>query len=297
MSDTDRITSREYKLMLKVNRFSNVADGTKAFWDRAKAIANIHGASVVTPDEIAEIRRQTWYIGTPAPGYKLRRRNCVLRGREELSKVVDGEDETTKRRHRLTLKFRDPSEDAARGRDVSVLTAVLDKHDAKGEPKFEQDVLPGDKPPAPPFRSKFATANTLKAKKESVVEFESFAACVERFPGLEGLEGLDPADGFEVVGRRRFHEFAHRIGKFNFDAGGETMRVKACLTFWHPTDDHSATPLVAEFSFDYDKEDDADDFPEGPVTAVEAFFEELQQETDWIDFDGTTKTSHAYESA
>ena len=120
---------------------------------------------------------------------------------------------------------------------------------------------------------------------------------LERFTGLRDLEGLDPDDELKVVGRR-FHEFAHRIGKFDFKAGGETLLVKACLTFWHPTEDHRGTPLVAEFSFDYDSlPEGSGKFPEGPVKAVEAFFADLQGEADWIDFEGTTKTSHAYQSA
>ncbi len=291
MSNAPRITSREYKLMLKVNQFSNVADGTKVFWDRVKAIAKTHGASIVTPDEIAEIERQTWYIDTPAPSFRVRPRNCVLRGRKELSKVVNGENKTIKRRHRLTLKFRDPSENAAKGRDASAPEAALEQHKAKDDPKFEEDVLPGVSPPAPPFTSKFATSNTLKAKKESVVEIESFAAALERFTGLEDLEGLVAADPLKVVGRR-YHEFAHRIGKFDFKVGDATLQVKACLTFWwHLTEEHSTRPRVAEFSFDYDS------FPEGPVQAVAAFFAELQGEIEWIDFDGTTKTSYAYQSA
>ncbi len=289
MSNAPRITSREYKLMLKVNQFSNVADGTKVFWDRVKAIAKTHGASVVTPDKIAEIERETWYVDTPAPSF--REQDCVLRGRKELSKVVNGVNKTIKRPHRLTLKFRDLSENAAKDRDVSAPEAALEQHEAKDDPKFEEDVLPGASRSAPPFRSKFATSNTLKAKKESVVDVKSFAAARERFTGLKDLGGLAAADKLEVVGRR-YYELAHRIGKLDFKVGGATLQVKVCFTFWwRLTEEHSGPPRVAEFSFDYDG------FPEEPVKAVAVFFAELQGETDWIDFDGTTKTSYAYQSA
>ena len=52
-------------------------------------------------------------------------------------------------------------------------------------------------------------------------------------------------------------------------------------------------PLVAEFSFDYDRDKKAG-FPVDVCKTAKYIFSSLQKQRDWVDLGGTTKTSFAY---
>ncbi len=91
------------------------------------------------------------------------------------------------------------------------------------------------------------------------------------------------------------------LGKFSFEA---KPKVKACLSFWYPHAEETGndeTPLIGEFSFDYDipkkelpKKSKLEKYPVKLVDGTKRLFTVLQEQSDWIDLCGTTKTAYAY---
>ncbi len=70
------ITSREYKLMLKVDRFGNLKQGSKDFWDMVKSLVKDQGGKDV--EEQGDVKtRRTWYRDTPK--HDLRNHGFALR--------------------------------------------------------------------------------------------------------------------------------------------------------------------------------------------------------------------------
>jgi hypothetical protein len=276
------ITSREYKLMLRVDPFSDRQEGADALWKLVAPLVEAQGGEVT--NDVRELDRRVWYLDTP--GSELRENKFVLRVREEM----EDEDQPFK----LTLKHRNTDRYLSASRDVSVSpeAGIKDKY---VDTKFEEDVLRD---------SDIRFAHSTSIRMSECPDLGVMADLVAIFPGLDAL---DIARGTPIVKVRDFEasEVKRESGKFKFKKKPE---VKPCLSFWYPPDERDGPPLVAEFSFDYDvRKKELKRLQDHPcklerfrlhvVKRAAAFFEELQaadKKGDWFDYAGTTKTMFAY---
>ena len=233
------ITSREYKLMLKVERFENLELGVKEFWGEVMALAEKQEGTIPEPDQDEIVERQTWYLDTA--GFDLRTHHkFVLRLRKEKRKTVKGEKEkNNKRKYKVTLKYRDPIREESARQKLCVSQKVKDsvrKKDIKT--KFEKDILPS--------KSIFSHSTSVEQKK--LPDLGNINEVVAFFPGIKTL-GFPGETPIETVNGFKAYELAYRVGKLDF-----TGTVNACLSFWYPSEEKEGLPLAAEFSFDYDSE-------------------------------------------
>lgn len=263
------VTSREYKLMLDVNRFKERSEGTGAFFRLLKFLLAKEGAVLLKEQNKTDERRLTSYLDTPA--MDLSRSNYSLRVRDE-SQSGDG--------FNIDLKYRSVDRYLSASRDVS---SGID-----GEMKFEEDIVPA-------FASRFSHSNKIPSPAKPVVDTIGDAAAI--YPGLAAL-GIDPSapvvktNGFEAA------EVVRKLCKFGF--GTSPIEIKASLSFWYLPGDEGLWPLVAEFSYDYDvpvkpAETDLEIFPTETVFGANRIFAALQNQASWIDAGGTTKTAFALE--
>ncbi len=287
MIPTNRpITSREYKLMLNTERFRDRQAGGALFWKLVEFLVENQGNELIPdladPDKHAENERTTWYLDTP--GYELRRANVTLRVRERPN---------SKKRYKVTLKYRAPDRYSAASRDVSCSKKVDDD-----DVKFEEDVIP-------PFVSKFAYCVSFKSK--NLAKLKVMADVVDLFPGLADYDIL-PSTPICKVNGFQAHEVMHYVGKLklgNMPATREDKElpafvVKAALTHWYLRPDQDDYPLVTEFSFDFDADGQKDDdrlekFPPPVVAGANRLFRDLQNQAGWLAQSGTTKTAFVFQ--
>ena len=83
----------------------------------------------------------------------------------------------------------------------------------------------------------------------------------------------------------------------------EKPEVKVCLSFWYFEGYKNELPLVSECSFDYDfkdckgsKKGKSEVYPLRVTEGSKRLFLALQNQTDWVNFNATTKTAFAYDT-
>src|SRR5215203_2770104 len=128
------VTSREYKLMLNVDRFRDRGQAYQEFFGLLDFLVGKEGGSV-EKDKDAEECRQTSYLDTPE--LALHQQGFALRLREE-SDDAEG--------FQVNLKYRDPDRYVSAAQDVSSPRA--------DKTKFEEDILP-------PFTSRFSHSTSI----------------------------------------------------------------------------------------------------------------------------------------
>lgn len=257
-----QITSREYKLMLNVDRFHNRERDAVDFWHLLEFLLTKQGGEVVK-EQHSEEERLTWYLDTPE--FALRQRGFVLRVREESK---DGD-----KRYKTTLKYRSGDRYLAAAQNVA--------SSEEGKFKFEEDILP-------PFQSKFSHSNSVKSKK--VPKLTKMGKVIDLFPGLETLK-IDKDTSIKKVNKFTAHETFRKVAQVKFS---QEPVVKLGLSFWYLLGKKGELPLVAEFSFDYDDESKSEQFPLEVIMGSKSFFHSLQKQSGWLNFQGTTKTAFAY---
>ena len=274
------ITSREHKLILRVEPFSERDKGSDSFMKWLGSVVEVQGGEV--EKEVEEKERRVWYLDTP--DQRLYQNNFSLRLREEME---------ASKKFKLTLKHRNPDRYLSASQDVTVATSTgVGQEDV--ETKFEEDILCQ-------FVSKFAHSTSVRFN--ALPELRIIADVLAIFPGLSSL-GASP--DMPITRAKDFYEIKRESGKIDF---GEKPKVKPCLSFWYPSTVATGQPVVAEFSFDYDvlKEeqkrlaehpDSLEQFPLLVVKRSTAFFMALHQTqgaVSWFDLNRTTKTDWVYE--
>jgi hypothetical protein len=284
MNTTNRtVTSREYKLLLRPDRFRERRRGAAALWSLVEFLIQERQGNEIYQEQDEELRRLTWFLDTPATEFQ--RRGLTLRVRQE-----PDEDDPFK----LTLKFRDPDRYVAAGQDLACTRPVKDKDN-----KFEEDILP-------PFNSKFSRSVSFRAGE--LPPLATLGQASDLFPGLAAL-GIPAGTPLGMVNGFQAREIAHRIGQLHFvrmpvaRGSKPDFLVKCCLTFWYLLGEADEWPLTTEFSFDYDLPDADPDHPDrleqfSPevVAGTNLFFRALQQQAGWLEGSGTTKTAYAYDT-
>lgn len=263
------VTSREYKLMLNVDRFKDREQASEEFLSLLDFLISKEGGSVVE-EQNEEERRQTSYLDTPERA--LRQKGFALRLREE-----DDDDEE---KFQTNLKYRASDRYISAAQDLSSTQ--------EGKTKFEEDILP-------PFVSKFS--HSISIETDTAPELGSMNKVMALFPGLGKLD-IDDNTPVETVNDFKILEVVRKLCKLKFDV--EPI-IKASLSFWYLTGEGDEWPLVGEFSFDYDvldngaDEDKLEMYPHRVVEGANRLFNALQKQEGWISFGTTTKTAFALE--
>src|SRR5215203_6701902 len=268
------VTSREYKLMLNMDRFKDREQASQEFLSLLDFLVKKEGGSVVEEqndeERNEEEKRQTSYLDTPERA--LYQQGFALRLREE-----DDDDEEG---FQINLKYR------ASDRYISAAQDLSSPQD--GKTKFEEDILP-------PFISKFSHSTSIETDADP--ELGSMKNVMDLFPGLRKLD-IDENIPVETVNDFEVLEVVRKLCKLKF---GDAPIIKASLSFWYLTGEEDEWPLVGEFSFDYDvpdsgaDEDELETYPPQVVEGANRLFNALQKQEGWISFSTTTKTAFALE--
>jgi hypothetical protein len=257
------VTSREYKLILNSDRFSDRDKGAEQFLKLIDLVIRKHGGTIVATQGDEEHRR-TSYLDTPQ--FALHQNGFALRLRDEDAKGFQ-----------INLKYRDSDRYLSAAQDLS--------GSQKGKIKFEEDILP-------PFVSKFSHSNSIKTGTNP--DFKKIKEVTSFFPGLAGL-GLDPDTAVKTANDFTALEVVRNLCNFQFN-GPEIL--KASLSFWY-LGDEVGWPLISEFSFDYDAADKdeskLEQYSLAVVEGAKGVFTAIQNQTGWLDSTTTTKTGFALE--
>ena len=280
---TQKIGSREYKVMLKKENFvgsqTEVIKQAENFWQAFKeAIKDIVFDTDGSLDKIEKQRAIRFY---DTAKHDLRKSDYVFRERVDIN--LDTGD---KGKREVTLKFRHPDRYVSEDRDMSAADAN------KGETKFEEDIKL-------PFISlySFSTKQPISNSKS----LNKLNDPGELYPDLKDkMQSYQENKTIHVVGNFTAIELVIEGADFQI---GEDPKVEAecALVVWYENvgkedkleiDDK---PAVVEFSFKYENEKGEYD---GKV-AQKAYevFRKLKEDDSlkkWIDLEGPTKTAYIY---
>jgi hypothetical protein len=269
MPKRQNVTSREYKVMLRANRFDGDEQQMRSlvdeFWTAVSGILDTLGIPVDGAFTDVKARRLIRFFDTDE--HKLNAEQYIVREREDID---TGERE-------VTLKFRHPDRYVAADRQMD----PVDKRDAKT--KFEEDVKP-------PFVSVYSFSTTQPLASGRVLE--QIEDVAELFPGLgDDLEEL-PADAplvlvSDFVGREIVLEGASIL------LGKRDIASECAIVVWYDEGEQDTTPVVAEFSFKYGNE--LEDYQGSVARDAYAVLGVLQDAfAEWVDPSPVTKTAFVY---
>src|SRR5215213_2295050 len=213
------VTSREYKLMLNMDRFKDREQASQEFLSLLEFLVEKEGGTIVEKQNEEE-RRYISYLDTPEGA--LHQQGFALRLREE----DDDEEE-----FQINLKYRAPDRYISAAQDLS--------SPQEGKTKFEEDILP-------PFVSKFSHSTSIET--DTAPELGTMNKVMALFPGLRKLD-IDENAAVETVNDFKALEVVRNLCKLKF---GEEPIIKASLSFWYFIGQENGWPRVGEFSFDYD---------------------------------------------
>jgi hypothetical protein len=262
------VTSREYKLMLNMDRFKDREQASEDFLSLLEFLVEKEGGTIVEKQNEEE-RRYISYLDTPEGA--LHQQGFTLRLREE----DDDEEE-----FQINLKYRASDRYISAAQDLS--------SPQEGNTKFEEDILP-------PFISKFSHSTSIET--DAAPELGSMQKVMDLFPGLRE-HNIDENTPVKTVNDFKALEVARNLCKLEF---GEEPIIKASLSFWYLTGEEDEWPLVGEFSFDYDivdneaDEDKLETYSRQVVEGANRLFNALQKQEGWLSFSTTTKTAFAFE--
>jgi len=264
------VTSREYKVMLKKERFVGLRLGhleqAKCFWDDFKS--SILDIVFDTDGSLNKVEKQRTISFYDSADCYLRKNNYVFRERVDLITA----------RGEVTLKFRHPDRYISQDRDMSAADA------GSAKTKFEEDIKS-------PFIKLYSFSTKQPIPSGKVIN--KIKDPGELFPDLK--KRLKPYDENLII--NKVGGFSARemvIEGADFQIGKNPKVEAECgLIAWY--DDNSNeqnNPIVVEFSFKYS--DDHEKFDGEVAQRAYDVFKCLQKMTEWVDLEGTTKTAYVY---
>ena len=286
------LTSREFKIMLQTDHFTDRKKGIKEISTVTESLIEKQGAKFEATNDYDEVERRTWFLDTNA--YELYcDKKFLLRIRKKKGSGV----------YDVTLKCRHPDRYVCALYDLSVAEDAETKFKNDFETKFEEDIITGKMTDGSVTSiSKFSLSATLE-DTEILPDFKKIKDIVSIFPNLE-LGGIGSNEPLTIVNNFKATEISSKIGAITF--ADDDMDVVPELNLWYsPTDNEK--PLIIEFTFrckakkqDKDKDKDNEMFlekyPKKLVLGVTKFYESLQKCNNIIDLDTTkTKTDYVYQ--
>jgi hypothetical protein len=267
-----KVTSREYKVMLRPGRFKGrekaLLKAAGAFWrDFAKRVADI---AVAASGDLAAIttRRSITFYDTR--DRRLNQARYIFRERREADS----------RERDFTLKFRHSDRYVTQDREMDASPPA----DAKT--KFEEDIKG-------PFVSLYSFSTKITVRDEDTA-FKTVEDLRRRFPGIvERVDRLDDAARLSAVNGFTARELVLTGAMLQV---GRTPKVDAecALIVWYDEDGNSQKPVAVEFSYRYGDKEEA--YGGGTTRRAFEIFNVLQSKlSKWVDPKPRTKTAFVYQ--
>ncbi|MCG8605743.1 hypothetical protein MJD09_12200 [bacterium] len=270
---TQKVVSREYKVMLKKERFVGAQDllleHAEDFWN---AFENaIHDIVLDIDGSLDKIKKQRRVRFHDSPDRRLRKDNYVFRERMDLR--------TEKRE--VTLKFRHPDRYVCQDRDMAAADVE------KGKTKFEEDIkLPFIKLYSFSTKQPISDERSLNTMKDAGELYPDLKKRLKSYQENESIEVVADFTAREVV-----------IAGADFQVR-ESPKVEAecALIAWYDEANDEDRPVLAEFSFRYENKREKFD-GEAAQRAYDVFGRVPERLGKWIDSHGPTKTAYVYARA
>lgn len=262
-----KVGSREYKLLVNHEPFTDPGEAVKAVWDEIEEAARTL-PRVRTKGKLDEKETRS-IIFLDTPDHTLRRNGLVLRQR------------AVKEAPEYTLKCRSEDRYFAAGTDVRAADGLEDK------PKLEEDI-------APPFCCRFSHSVTITVRKTP----KTLCEATRLFPVLGTLRvdgrRCAPETPLEVVNSIAVDESVWKGGKIVFerDDGAKSEKATVALILW--TRGKVERPAVAELSFRI--KDSEERFSRSLAEAARSVYTLLLR-LDCARREGMTKTEYIYRDA
>ncbi len=267
----DRIQFREFKILLRAERFAD-PESFHDFWKIVKHTARNLGIETVKSDKTHEHRiREVMFFDTP--DYLLYNNSFILRARRFYRNGWLAKE------HRLALKFRHPD------RGVATAVNVHPAIPAVCKIRFKEELLP-ERGKAGGMRAIYSHACVLESPSDVFNQRVRDIATV--FPVLQHRIGLKPKAPLEVVNNIFIEEVFEEIGRIGF---GDKMWAEATVAIWRNR--HTEVPLVGEFGYQLEF-DSLDKLHKRPRELSDELYKALQHEArEWVHL-GNTKTALVY---
>ena len=271
-----QLASREYKLILKANNFTDKEKGRKEIIDMLKNHFEKNKGKFTAIDKKAE-KKKVGYLDTQTHDLN-KRYNFLLWIREEYDEggKIKGYD--------ITFKNRNSNKTEAASFDLS---GFQENSNFKFEEhKFEEDIIT-------PFESKFSISTKFKSKEYP--KLDTYKNITDIFPNLN----LDILENERLlkVNRVKVNEFSYDLGNIEYH---DAMDGGMQLGIWY---DSSKLPIIAEFDIDVKAKDltnsdeiQSNEFPPSKIHEINEFYMVLQGEKSIVDLDTSkTKTQYVYD--
>ena len=267
------VVSREYKVMLRPDRFSG--DGSRAlkiateFWREFAARSGRHALGTAGAFQPAKRRRFIRFYDTDRQA--LHDASYVLRRRWSAESEIDAGEGAE-----LTLKFRHPDRYIAEHR-------CFDPTPDGAELKFEEDIKG-------PFVSFYSCSTTVKTKPvpgEMPDVADLFPAVKERITTGGAPQRIGPVRAGTIV--------ETVLDGASIQLGAHT-EAECALILWHDSSRDPLTTIAAEFSYRYG--DKHEDYQGDRTERAFEVFKSLQTDLPgWVDPALPTKTALVYGAA
>ena len=264
------LDSREYKLLLRRDRFADRAGGAQDFWDLVEQTADDLQIEVESA-EPDEKRRRVWFLDTRDFAQRLGH-GLVFRERLGLKKSGKAKKSKT-----VTLKYRGPDQTLAAALDLSA------SEGEEGKQKLEEDVVFSG-PPA--LVRKLSKSGSTKLPRTR--GFATAGDIADLFPEAGEIVADIRQDFVAVVNHFFAQEIKRDAGTIELD---DHCEAEASFSFWYDWDEEG--PLeVAEFSFGYEIEPDC---TEAEIDSEAQRLLIALGRSGWPDPEPRTKTQVAYD--
>lgn len=267
---SDQIQFREYKLLLKPDRFPDSHSFHK-FWKLAHHAAKDIGLKLSKMDEdVKPHQREVVFYDTPH--FKLYNHGFILRKRTFYHHG------TPDPRHELVIKFRHPDKQVALSVDPRPLLPC------QYTMKFKEEIL---LPKDGALGMRLVYSHNCELDTPNIILTQRFETTADAFPALKKIDA-NPKAALGVVNGVTILEYQVDLGILDF---GHKLTAKATLAVWRVRSTNE--PLVAEFGYQL-KFDSPEAVRRKERELSEFFYTGLQSRAaDWVQR-GTTKTAIIY---
>jgi hypothetical protein len=266
----DVVHYREYKILLRPERFSSKRDFLE-FWEDANKTLKKLGLKVETaPHAFDSQVREVLFYDTPQ--FDLYNNHFILRKRTFYDQGWPRNE------HELTFKYRDSDLHAAANVDVRPQLGGHEEVKFKEELLLERDRLGG-------MRTVFSHGCVLISPK---IELDRGIEDITRaFPTLKRID-ISPRTKMELVNNIAVEEVQNTLGWIHFH---HHFKGKATVAIWRSRAEEKS--LAGEFAFQC-KFDRLEDVSKESLELSEDYYKKVQLDcAEWIKL-GTTKTAMVY---
>ena len=222
---SDQIQYREYKLLLKPDRFPDEKSFHK-FWKLAHHAAKSIGIKLSKIDEAVKAhQREVVFYDTPH--FKLYNHGFILRKR---TFYHHGAPDA---RHELVIKFRHPDKKVALAVDPRPLLPC------EYTLKFKEEIL---LPKDGTLGMRLVYSHNCELDTPNIILTQRFETTADAFPALKHIDA-NPKAALSVVNNVSIGEYLVDLGMLDF---GHGLEAKATLAVWRVRATNA--PLVAEFA-------------------------------------------------